>query len=93
MNLIGTIVTAAFGATCKGIGKAGNVPAGLPNPRMHRNGRVETDHVVPQLDAVAPPEMLNVVLELNAEGSIIPGRAKTTVDLAGLKNETPPLAQ
>jgi len=40
----------------------------------------------------APPVILQVALELYANGSVIPGAVKAAIDFARLKNETAPLA-
>src|ERR1043166_7627268 len=49
--------------------------------------------VLAELDVVAPPEVLDVALELDAERTIIPGGSETAVDLARLEDEAAPFAK
>ena len=49
------------------------VAAGPPHVGVHQNGGVQADHVVAAPDEVLPPGALDVVLELDAQGSVVPG--------------------
>jgi hypothetical protein len=60
---------------------------------MHEDGSVEADHVRSPLDIVAPPQTLDVLLELDAQRAVVPARARAAVDLTRLEDETAPLAE
>jgi len=60
---------------------------------MHEYRGVEADDVVVQLGHFPPPGFLDVVLEFNAEGTVIPGAVLSAVDFGGLEYETAPFAQ
>src|SRR6185503_17280068 len=88
-DLVGAVVPAAVRASRDGVGEVRGVTARLPHLGVHRDGRVEADHVVAPVDVVAPPEVLDVPLQLDAEGAVIPRRAEAAVDLARLEDEAP----
>src|SRR4029453_5904606 len=69
------------------------VPRGLPDPGGHDDGRVLADHVVAQLHDRAPPGLLDVVLELDPERTVVVARADPAVDLARLEGEAASLGQ
>jgi hypothetical protein len=54
---------------------------------------VEPQHVPAELDHVPPPEAADVPLHLHAQRAVVPRRPQTAVDLAGLVDEAPSLAQ
>jgi hypothetical protein len=92
-DLVGAVVPVAVGAARERIGEVRGVAARLPHLGMHRDGGIEADHVVAAVDVVAPPQVLDVPLHLDAERTVIPRRAEAAVDLARLEDESPPLAQ
>src|SRR5262249_22887980 len=67
--------------------------ASLPHHRVHENRRIDANHVGTGLDEVAPPDALDVVLQLHAQRTIVPDRAGAAVDLARLKDEAASLRE
>ena len=65
----------------------------LPDARVHQDAGVEADHVAPALDEGPPPELLDVVLELDAERAVVPGVGQSAVDIRAGKDESAPLAE
>jgi len=66
---------------------------GLPRARVHEDGGVESDDVVALLHHRAPPLGLDARLEQHAVVSVVVGRGQPAVDLRGLEDEPPPLAE
>src|SRR5260370_10427553 len=60
---------------------------------MLEDRAVEAQHVRAALDHLAPPRLLDVALELDAERAVIESRAEAAIDIAGRKNEAAPFAQ
>src|SRR5215813_13996282 len=87
------IMAPAFRATCKRIRKACEMPARLPYLGVHGDGGIEPDHIISEMNIVAPPETLHIVLELNAQWAVVPRGAQSPVNFARLKNESSPLGQ
>ena len=54
---------------------------------------VESHHVGAELHVVAPPDALDVALQLHSERTVVPAGARAAIDLARLKNKPAPLAQ
>jgi hypothetical protein len=75
------------------VGEPLHVSRGLPHLRMHEDGRVQPLHVVPLVHHPAPPPLLHVPLELDAQGPVVPDRAGPPVDLGGLEDVAAPLGQ
>ena len=92
-QLVGAEAALAGLAVDHRVGECVNVAAGLPDARIHDDGGVQADDIVALLDGGAPPGLLDVVLELHAEGPVVPETTDATVYLAALKNEPPALAQ
>ena len=65
----------------------------LPDAWVHQDAGIEADHVAPPVDEGPPPELLDVVLQLNAERSVIPGVGQTAVDIGAGKNESASLGE
>jgi hypothetical protein len=93
VNLVGAKPPATLPAVDHGIGEVVDVAARLPHCRVHQDGGVQADHVRPPLNEVAPPYTLDVVLQLDAKRPVVPARSDAAVDLAGLEDEAPALAQ
>src|SRR5699024_9781595 len=55
--------------------------------------RVQPDDVVAARDHVPPPLPLDVLLQLDAEGSVVPRGSRSAVDLARLEDEPPMLCE
>jgi len=83
----------AVGALDQRVGERLQVPGGLPDPGGHDDGRVLADHVVAQLHDRAPPGLLDVVLQLDPERTVVVARADPAVDLARLEGEAAALGQ
>jgi hypothetical protein len=83
----------AVGALDQRVRERLEVPRGLPDPGGHDDGRVLADHVVAQLHDRAPPGLLDVVLELDPERTVVVARADPAVDLARLEGEAAALGQ
>ncbi len=92
-QLVGAEAALAGLAVDHRVGEGVDVAAGLPDAGVHDDGGVQAHHVVPLLDDGAPPGLLDVVLELHAQGPVVPEAADAAVDLAALKDEPPALAQ
>ena len=60
---------------------------------MGNDRTIESDHVVAFAHHHAPPVILEVALQLDAERTVIPDAIEPAVDLAGLENEAAPFAQ
>src|SRR5438034_10489699 len=45
--------------------RSSDLPARLPDVRVHQDRRVQADHVGPEVDVVTPPHTLHVVLQLD----------------------------
>ena len=58
-----------------------DVTRGNPHVSRQDDRRVEPDHVVPHLDRRPPPLAPDVLLELDTERAVVPGGARTAVDL------------
>ena len=78
-----------------------DVPAGDPRLGVLDDGRIQADDLEGvavgadggALDHRAPPVVADVVLELHAEGPVVPEAVDAAVDLAGRVDEPPPFAQ
>ena len=66
---------------------------GLPHPGVHEDRGVEAHDVLPELHHRLPPGPLDVVLELDPEGAVVPGGTQPSVDLGGLERDAPPLGE
>jgi hypothetical protein len=83
----------AVGALDQRVRERLEVAGGLPDPGGHDDGRVLADHVVAQLHDRAPPGLLDVVLELDPERTVVVAGADPAVDLARLEGEAAALGQ
>ena len=93
LDVVGAEALLAALAVDERVGEAGEVPGGLPDPRMHDDRRIDPDHVVASGHDRPPPRLLDVALELDAERPVVETRAEAPVDLAAWKDEPPPLAE
>ena len=73
--------------------KVSSWPAGLPDRAIHEDGAVHADHVVALPHHDAPPIVLQVPLQLDAQRAVIPAAIEPSVDFARLKNKTAPFAK
>ena len=92
-QLVGAETGAAGLAVHERVGKACQMSAGDPGLGIHEDGAVYA-HVLGGLgDKLLPPGLLDVVLELNAQISVIPGVGQTAVDLGTGIDESSVVAQ
>ncbi|BDZ46659.1 hypothetical protein GCM10025866_25680 [Naasia aerilata] len=70
-----------------------DMAGGLPHLTGQDDARVEAHDVVPTAHDRAPPLALDVLLELHAEGAVVPGGPGPAVDLARLEDEAAPLGE
>ena len=83
----------AFLAVHQGVGKAAQVAGSLPGLGIHEDGAVDT-HVVGRFrDEFLPPGALYIILELNADGPVIPGVRQPAVNLRARIYKAPVLAE
>src|SRR5581483_5269763 len=82
-EVVGAEALLAVAAVDEGVGEGGDVAAGFPDLGGHEDGGVEADDVVALLDHGAPPGVLDVAFEEDADGPVVPGGAEPAVDLAG----------
>src|SRR6185503_13444824 len=75
------------------VDEAADVATRFPHLGMHEDGRVEPLDVVPEAYHVAPPAVLQVALELYAEGPVVPDGRRAAVDLGRLIDESSPLGK
>ena len=83
------------------VAEAGHVAAGLPDLGIHDQRTIDPHHVDflavgsqgRIADHVLPPALLHVLLELDAEGTIVPEAVDAAVDFTRLKDETTSAAQ
>ena len=91
--VVGAEAALAVLAVDEGIGEVRDMAGGFPYFGMHEDRGVEADDAVMELGHFPPPCFLDVVFELYAEGTVIPGACLSAVDFGGLKHETAPLAE
>ena len=65
----------------------------LPDAWVHQDPGIEADHVAPPVDEGPPPELLDVVLQLDAERAVIPGVGQTAVNIGSGKDESASLGE
>ena len=66
----------------QGVREALQVAAGLPDPGVHQNAGIQANYIIPLLDIGAPPDRLDVVFKLHAQGAVVPGALQAAVDVA-----------
>ena len=92
-QMIGAEPLMAVQALGQRVGERLDVAARLPDLAGEDHARVQADDVVAFLDHVPPPLALDVVLQLHAEGTVVPRGTQTTVDVTGRVDESTSLAQ
>ena len=93
LDVVGAETVVAGLAFDEGVCEAGDMAGGDPYLGVHKDGGVEPNHVVALLDKVAPPSVLDVAPQFDAERPIVEKSVYTTVNFRGLENETAPLAK
>ena len=92
-QLVGAVAGLAGAAVQQRVGEAGHMAGGDPGLGVHQDGRVEADVIGALLHKLFQPCLLDVVLELDAEGAVVPAVGQAAVDLGAGENEAPVLAQ
>ena len=92
-HFIGAEALLALLAVHQGVGEAAHVAGGHPNLRIHQDSGVQTHVIGVLLDELLPPGLLHVVLQLHAQGAVVPGVGQTAVDLAAGEDEAAALTQ
>jgi len=65
----------------------------LPHQPVHQDRGVEPLHVVAVIDDRTPPGALDVVLQLDAQRTVVPGAAQASVDGGRRKHEAAALGE
>ena len=92
-ELVGAEALLALLAVHQRIGEAAQMAGGHPGLGIHQDGGVEADVVGVLLDEFLPPGALDVVLELHAQGAVVPGVGQAAVDFGAGEDEAAALAQ
>src|SRR5262249_53349441 len=92
-QLVGAEALLAVAAVDERIGERADVAARLPHLGRHEDGGVEADDVVAILHHRAPPGVLHVALQEDAERPVVPGRAESSGDLRRWEHQAAPLGQ
>ena len=92
-ELIGAEALVALAAVHQRVGEAAEVSAGHPSLRVHEDSGIQTHVIGVLLHELLPPGVLDVFLQLRAEGAIVPGVGKAAVNFAAGEHEAPVLAQ
>src|SRR5690606_22506080 len=69
------------------VGEGGHVAGCLPDALGQDDRRVQAHHVAAPADEGLPPLPADVLLQLGAEGAVVPCRTRTAVDLTRLEDE------
>ena len=75
------------------VGEAAHMAGGHPDLGVHEDGGVQAHVVGVLLDELLPPGLFHVVLQLHAQGAVIPGISQAAIDLAACENEAAAFAQ
>ena len=65
----------------------------LPNHTIENDRRIDSLDVIALVDEPAPPRLFDVIAELDAERTIVPGAAEAAVNFGRRKNKTSPLGE
>ena len=92
-DLVGAEALVALAAVHQRVGEAAEVTACHPGLRVHQDRGVKADVVGVLLHELLPPGVLDVLFELGAEGTVVPGVGKAAVDLAAGEDKAAVFAQ
>ena len=81
-ELVGTVAALAGAAVQQRVREAGHVTGSDPGLGVHQDGGVQAHVVGAFLHELLQPGLLDVVLELNAQGTVVPAVGQAAVDLA-----------
>src|SRR5581483_4555799 len=85
-EVVGAEARLALLAVYERVAEAGDVARRLPHARVHQDRAVEPDDVAARPDHLAPPRVLDVALELDADRAVVPAAREAAVDLARLED-------
>jgi hypothetical protein len=80
-------------AVDQGIVEVHDVAGSFPDTRMHQDAGVEPDHVAATLDKRLPPELLDVVAQLDAQRTEVPRIGEAAIDVGSGKDEATALGE
>ena len=92
-QLVGPKAGLTGSAVDQRIGKSGDVAGGLPDLRVHQDGGVEAFDVIAGANHRLPPAVLDILLQLDAQGAVVPHRPQAPIYLGGLEDEPSALGQ
>ena len=75
------------------VGEGVDVAAGLPDRRMHDDGGIQTDDILPVAGHGTPPGVAEIPLQFCSERAVVPESPDSSVDLRGLVDEAPAFAE
>ena len=93
VQLVGAHELLALLAHRHRVGERVEVAARLPDLRVHDDRRVESRHVLAAAHGELPPGLLDVLLQLAAERTVVPEPRHAAVDLGRMIDEPAALAQ
>src|SRR5690606_18859217 len=93
LHLVGAVALVAGEALGERVGEHPDVAGGHPDLARQDDRGVEPDDVLPGLDHGAPPLALDVLLELDTQGPVVPRGPGPAVDLPRGEDETSPLRE
>ncbi|GBD40363.1 hypothetical protein HRbin38_00218 [bacterium HR38] len=76
-----------------GIGEGGLVAGIVQDQAVGEDAGIQPLHVVPLVDVPSPPGLLQVVLELHPQRTVVVGPLEAPVDLGALKDKPPAFAK
>ena len=92
-ELVGAEALLALLAVHQRIGEAGQMAAGHPCLGVHEDGGILSHVVGVLLHEFLPPGLFDVVLQLHAQRTVVPGVGKAAVDLAAGEDDAAVLTQ
>ena len=92
-ELVGAVTLVGVQGLHERVGEGADVAGGDPGLTRQDDGGVQSDDVVARADHVLPPLALDVLLELDAQRPVVPGRAGSAVDLAAGEDEPATLGE
>ena len=92
-QVVGAEPLVAGGALGQRVAERPDMARGHPHLARQDHRGIEPDDVLTAGDHRPPPLLLDVLLQLDPERPVVPGRAGTAIDLSGREHESPPLAE
>src|SRR5690606_28758785 len=86
-EVVGAEALVAVEALDQRVGEGGDVAGGLPDALGEDDRRVQAHHVSATAHEGLPPLPADVLLQLGAEGAVVPCGTRTAVDLTRLEHE------